>query len=82
MRFTIEPRDVEVLEGDEVKIAITFSDPTAEELTLVMEREGMETLVERLDVSRVEEGVSEFEYRRTASTTTRESVRRRAMPSM
>jgi hypothetical protein len=67
VRFAITPQDLEVLEGDEVTIAIRFSDPKAKELTLVMEREGMETLAERVEVARVADGASEFEYRLPAA---------------
>ncbi|MFM1559193.1 MAG: hypothetical protein ACKJSK_07780, partial [Roseibacillus sp.] len=67
VRFTIAPQDIEVLEGDEVRISIKFSDPKAKELTLVMERDGMETLTERIAVARVADGVSEFDYRLPAA---------------
>ena len=67
VRFTIAPRDLEVLEGEEVRIEISYSDPQAKELTLVMEREGMEPLSETIEVARVVDGVSEFEYRLPAA---------------
>jgi hypothetical protein len=67
VRFTIAPQDVEVLEGDEVIILIQYSDPSAKELNLVMAREGMETLTERIQAVRVEQGESVFEYRLPAA---------------
>ena len=65
VRFTIEPENIEVLEGDEVKITINYSDSEVELLSLIMEREGeeSETLTETLKRSGVEDGISRFEYR-------------------
>ncbi|MEC8941472.1 MAG: hypothetical protein VYC95_01995, partial [Verrucomicrobiota bacterium] len=67
VRFTIDPEDIEVLEGDEVKITVKYSDSEAEELSLIMEREGEETLSETLKRAGVEDGVSRFEYRLPAA---------------
>ena len=63
VRFTIEPENINVLEGDEVRIVIKYSDDNVEELALVMEREGEEPLTEMLKLAGVEDGISRFEYR-------------------
>ncbi|NRB27772.1 MAG: hypothetical protein HRU37_08850, partial [Roseibacillus sp.] len=67
VRFSIDPEDIEVLEGDEVKITVKYFDSEAEELSLIMEREGEETLTETLKRTGVEDGVSRFEYRLPAA---------------
>ena len=67
VRFTIDPENIEVLEGDEVKITIRYSDSEAELLSLIMEREGEETLTETLKRAGMEDGVSRFEYRLPAA---------------
>ncbi|MAT30902.1 MAG: hypothetical protein CMP29_03830 [Roseibacillus sp.] len=63
VRFTIEPENINVLEGDEVRIVIKYSDDNVEELALVMEREGQDPLTEMLKLAGVEDGISRFEYR-------------------
>ncbi|MCH2065374.1 MAG: hypothetical protein MK194_16810, partial [Roseibacillus sp.] len=67
VRFTIEPENIEVLEGDEVKITIKYSDSEVELLSLIMKREGEETLTETLKRVGMEDGVSRFEYRLPAA---------------
>ncbi|NNC90624.1 MAG: hypothetical protein HKN82_19375, partial [Akkermansiaceae bacterium] len=61
--FEIDPGDMEVMEGDEVKITIKYDGPRAEALTLVVGREGAEAVEETLAVARVEDGKREFHYR-------------------
>ncbi len=63
VRFTIEPENLNVLEGDEVRIVIKYSDDNVKELALVMEREGQDSLTEMLKLAGVEDGISRFEYR-------------------
>ena len=67
VRFSIDPKDIRVLEGDEVKITIAYSDSEAEELILIMDREGEEPLTETLKRAGVEDGVSRFDYRLPAA---------------
>ncbi len=75
VRFNIDPKDIRVLEGDEVRISITYSGSEAEELTLIMDREGEEPLAEMLKRAGVEDGLSRFEYRLPSA---KESFRYRA----
>ena len=67
VRFTIEPENIDVLEGDEIRIVIRYSDDDVEELALVMEREGQDPLTETLKRAGLEDGISRFEYRLPAA---------------